>query len=315
MLVKHLLLLGALYLLPAGLKAQNNDSTNYRESTVYLDLPAGKMAGTLCIPKPANKKTPVALIIAGSGPTDRNGNSAYLNSDAYKLLAHALSREGIATLRYDKRGVGESKLNDVNPLFDIFADDAKEWISFLRKDRRFTTITVIGHSQGSLVGILSADNADKFISIAGIGEKGDSILRKQFAQQPQFVQDLALPILDSLSRNRTVDSVPAVLNTIFKRSSQPYIISWIKYDPQVEIKKLKVPVLIIQGTNDIQVTVEDAAKLASGNKKSKLVLIKNMNHLFRIVTGDKQSNLATYQNPGLPISEELIRAVSKFILE
>ncbi len=104
-----------------------------------------------------------------------------------------------------------------------------------------------------------------------------------------------------------------MLVTLFRPSVQPYIISWFKYNPQEEIKKLQIPVLIIPGTKDIQVTTEDAKLLATANPKAKLALINNMNHIFRIVKGSRDENIATYSNASLPISDELVKTIIMFI--
>jgi hypothetical protein len=93
------------------------------------------------------------------------------------------------------------------------------------------------------------------------------------------------------------------------------LISWFKYNPQTEIQRLKIPILIIQGTNDIQVTVEDAKWLSNANPQSRVAFIDNMNHIFRIVKGDRQENIATYNNPSLPLADELVKDITSFILK
>jgi fermentation-respiration switch protein FrsA (DUF1100 family) len=124
---------------------------------------------------------------------------------------------------------------------------------------------------------------------------------------------MAYPIIDTLMKGKVVDSVPDILMSIFKPSGQPFIMSWFKYNPCEEIQKLQIPILIIQGINDIQVGVEDARMLAKANQRAKIELISNMNHLLKIVIGDRNENLATYSNPDLPISQELISKINLFI--
>jgi len=128
-----------------------------------------------------------------------------------------------------------------------------------------------------------------------------------------MVKDIAFPIIDSLVLGKTVKDVNPAFYSLFRPSVQPYMISWFAYDPAVEIKKLSIPVLIIQGTNDIQVSVDEADLLLKAKPHSTLVLIKNMNHIFRIIDGDKNSNIATYNNSSLPISKDLTDNISKFI--
>jgi fermentation-respiration switch protein FrsA (DUF1100 family) len=103
-----------------------------------------------------------------------------------------------------------------------------------------------------------------------------------------------------------------MLNALARPSVQPYMISWFRYDPGQEISKLTIPVLIVQGTTDIQVSEEDARALASANPKAKLVLIEKMNHIFKEAQADRAGNIATYNNPSLPVASELVKRVVDF---
>ncbi|MPM57329.1 hypothetical protein SDC9_104151 [bioreactor metagenome] len=295
--------------------ASINGDTTFIEIGITLQTSTGEIFGTLTIPRRPDK-IPVALIIAGSGPTDRDGNNPMMKNNSLKILATELSKNGIATLRYDKRGVADSKAaakSEKDLRFDDYVSDAKEWIYLLKKDNRFSEVTIIGHSEGSLIGMLAGMSINKFISIAGFGQSADKILKEQLSSQPKVVQDLSFPIIDSLKHGNTIETVPPMLNSLFRPSVQPYMISWFKYDPQDEIKKLSIPVLILQGTNDIQVGVENARKLSNANPKAELFLITDMNHILRITDGDRQANLATYSNCNLPIAEELVKAITDFI--
>lgn len=291
------------------------------ETDITLTTPTGEIFGTLTTPENSGRlpaALPVALMIAGSGPTDRNGNNPAMRNDSLKLLAGALAQNGIASVRYDKRGIAASKQagkSEADLRFDNYIDDAKAWIQKLRQDRRFSTITVIGHSEGSLIGMVAANTADKFVSIAGAGEPADEILKTQLRASPKAVQDLCFPIIDSLKNGQTVADVDPALYALFRPSIQPYMISWFKYDPQIEIKKMAVPGLIIQGTGDIQVSVEDGQRLSAADPRAPLVLIEQMNHIFRIVAGDRAANLATYNNASLPIADKLVKSISDFILK
>lgn len=293
-----------------------NNDTSFMETKITLKTKTGQIFGTLTTPKVFNK-IPVALIISGSGPTDRDGNSPTFKNDCLKILSYALSDNNIASLRFDKRGIAESKeagKSEIDLRFDDYVNDAKEWIELLRTQKQFSKIIVIGHSEGSLIGMIAAISADKFISIAGVGQTADKTLKEQLSSQPKMVQDLSFPIIDSLKNGRPVDNVNPMLNSLFRPSIQPYMISWFKYDPQTEIKKLKIPILILQGTNDIQVSVEDAKRLATANPISKLVLLENVNHIFRKVIGDRQENIKTYNDPSLPIDKDLADNIIFFIL-
>lgn len=300
----------------APLFATPQTDTSFTETTIILHTAKGDISGTLTVPDSIKGKIPVALIIAGSGPTDRNGNNPMMKNESLKLLAHGLASHKIASLRFDKRGIGESRAagrTEADLRFEDYINDAGSWIDTLKKDHRFTKVIVAGHSEGSLIGMIAAHKkADGFVSIAGAGRSADKILKEQLAAQPAIVKDSSYPIIDSLVMGKTVQNVPKMLFALFRPSVQPYMISWFHYDPQTEIKKLTVPVLLIQGTNDLQVTVDDANLLSKSHPKAQLVLIKNMNHVLRIVEGDRKANLATYITAD-PISTELITTIATFV--
>ncbi len=288
-----------------------------KEENITLTTKTGNIEGTLLFPEKENN-VPVALIIAGSGPTDRDGNNPYMKNNSLKMIATGLSENGIATLRYDKRGIAKSKdagLQESDLRFENYIDDAKHWVELLKKDKRFNQVVVIGHSEGSLIGMIALQqtNVDKFISIAGVGRPAADILRTQLAGQPPVVLDAALPIIDQLEKGDTIAEVPQMLNALFRPSVQPYIISWFKYDPQIEIAKLKIPILIIQGTTDIQVNVDEAELLKKANSKAELKIIEGMNHILKEVEIDRQKNIQTYSQPDLPLKEGLINIIFKFI--
>ncbi|HET6401889.1 MAG TPA: alpha/beta fold hydrolase [Candidatus Kapabacteria bacterium] len=318
--MKNIIAILLLAVVSSACRAQPVDSTLFSESPITLHTSTGNIYGTLCEPTKA-KHFPVALIIAGSGPTDRDGNSMMLYSDCYKILAHRLAANNIATIRYDKRGIGESRAamtKESDLRFDNYIDDARAWIDSLKHSGQFTEVIVIGHSEGSLIGMIAARDADKYVSIAGVGNKADVVLKHQLANLPEQnlpepLRGTAFAILDSVAAGHLVNDVPPSLGSLFRPSVQPYLISWMKYSPEDEIRKLYIPVLIIQGTNDIQVDTNEAKLLVAADPRAKLVLIKNMNHIFRIVAGDRAENLRTYGNPDLPISDELVSAITEFI--
>lgn len=295
--------------------ASNTPDSNYVESPVKSKGKTGTLHGTLTVPL-VNGPYPVVLIIAGSGPTDRNGNGPSLKTNAYQQLARELAEKKIASLRYDKRMIGESfnllqKEEDLR--FEDYANDATDWIKILKTDKRFNRFFILGHSEGSLLGMLASRDVHGFISVAGPGQRADLTIKEQFAGQPESIRDNGSAILDSLAAGKLVTNMDPLLRDIFRPSVQPYMISWFKYDPQVEIKKLKVPVLIIQGTEDIQVKEKEARLLAAIMPSAKLVIIKDMNHVLKIVGEDRAKNIASYSDATLPISAELVTAVQQFI--
>lgn len=288
-----------------------------QEKEIILNTKSGNIKGTLLTPS-ITKRTPLVLIIAGSGPTDRNGNNAFMTNNSLKMLAEGLKNDGISSLRFDKRGVGESiesGLKEIDLRFEDYIQDVEEWIKLLNKDDRFSNIIVLGHSEGSLIGMIAShkQKVNKFISIAGAGISAGNIIREQLKNQPQIVLDESLPIIEKLEKGETVENISQMLYSLFRPSVQPYMISWFKYDPHKEIAKLDIPILIIQGTTDIQVSISDADKLALGNKKSQKIIIEGMNHILKDADANRKKNIETYSIPDLPLNKELIKIIVNFI--
>ncbi|NEN24752.1 alpha/beta hydrolase [Cryomorpha ignava] len=273
--------------------------------------------GTLLCPE-GTAKMPVVLIIAGSGPTDRDGNNPEYKNNSLKMLAESLADSGIASLRYDKRGVALS--DDPNILesairFEDFSSDAAKWIQLLSEDKRFKNIVVLGHSEGSLIGMLASQTTavDKYISVAGPGRPANFILLDQIIKSSPFFTVPATIMMDSLVNGYTVSSVLPALKEMFRPGVQPYLISWFKYDPAVEIAKLNKPVLIIQGSTDIQVPVSDAELLAEASPRAKLVIIEGMNHVFKEASAERGPNIKTYSNPDLALISGFAQEIIDFI--
>ncbi|QUM80241.1 alpha/beta hydrolase [Moritella sp. 5] len=287
------------------------------EKIVNIETGTGKLEGTLLTDDSKVSKT-VALIIAGSGPSNRDGNNPTMTNNSLKMLADELSKLGISSLRYDKRGIGKSKSSELKESelrFENYINDAISWIEYLNNLSNFNKIVVIGHSEGSLIGMVASQqkNVDKFISIAGAGQPIDQTIREQLKSQPPIVIEQSTPILDKLLQGERVQNIPAFLNSLFRPSVQPYLISWFKYNPQKEIAKLNKPVLIVQGSTDIQVSLMDADKLEAANIKADKVVIQKMNHIFKEATLDRQSNFQTYNQPELPIKPELVEVIGEFV--
>ncbi len=288
------------------------------EKAITLNTPSGNIYGTVYLP--SAKKPPVVLLIAGSGPTDRDGNQPRVKNSSLKLLAEALCKNGISVVSYDKRGIAASHAamtKEADLRFESYINDARAWIDLLAKDKRFSQIIVAGHSEGSLIGMVACEgnkNVSKFISIAGSGIPADEIIKEQIAAQPQQVKDVVYPMLDDLKQGKTIPNVPAELGALFRPSVQPYLISWFRYNPQSEIKKLSMPILIIQGTTDIQVPVRHAELLAAANPLAKKVVVANMNHVLKDCSStEQQAQLATYTNPDMPLNAELAKSVVEFV--
>jgi pimeloyl-ACP methyl ester carboxylesterase len=284
------------------------------ESEYDLVTMTGTIFGTLTTP-PGAPPIPVVLIIAGSGPTDRDGNGPTLKLDIYRKLAAALAERGIASVRYDKRGVAASHAalsSELEIRFDTYVDDAVAWIQKLRADPRFSRVIVAGHSEGSLIGMIAARRApvDAFVSLEGAGLPAATVLAAQLQAQVPTLAPQWQKILTTLSSGATVPAadVPPELAPLFRPSVQPYLISWFKYDPRVEIAKVAGRVVIVQGTHDIQVGVADGQALAAAAPSAKYVLIDGMTH---VLTDDPGTTLAqqltgAYADAARPLDATLI---------
>lgn len=293
----------------------------YSDRPVVLTTETGQIKGKMMVPG-TGTGYPVVLLIAGSGPTDMDGNSApmQMTNNSLKYLAEGLASKGVASLRFDKRGIATSASagkDEYSMRFEDNINDVKGWIDYLARDRRFSGVYVAGHSEGALVGLIASQANPKvkgYISIAGAGRPLYEVLEEQLASQPEAIRQLALPINDSLKVGKLVPNVPLGLQALFRSSVQPYLISCYKYKPQTEIKKLTIPILLLQGKTDIQVSVKDAELLKQSAPSAQLHLIDNMNHILKdCPTTDRQKQIATYMDPNLPVDTSLLLFIEKFV--
>lgn len=323
-MTRFLTLAFSLYLTGATALAQTAEPMHYAITT-----PTGAsltLDGTLTLPASTKNPVPVVLLIAGSGPTDRDCNSTYgLKTDAFKMLADSLNRLGIAVARYDKRGSGtnveaaKTALKPEEHRFDYYVGDAVGFIRQLQADKRFSAVIVAGHSEGSLVGMLAArqTNAAGFISIAGAGRNIADVMKEQghnAKANPPELQAEVDAALDSMRASFTVHPKNPILRTQLSPKAQPGLISWMHYDPAVSIRDYRGPVLIIQGKTDAQVSVGDAERLKAARPDARLVLIDGMNHILKPFSGTNLTdNFRTYNDPKLPLAPGLVPAIAQFV--
>jgi pimeloyl-ACP methyl ester carboxylesterase len=284
--------------------------------------PQGDLAGTLT---DAGKGAPVVLIIPGSGPTDRDGNSPLgVTAAPYRMLAEGLARQGISSVRIDKRGMFGSKgaIPDANKVtIADYAADAHAWVASARAATGAKCVWVLGHSEGSLVALTAGQKPDGIcgiISVSGTGRKLGAVLRGQLNANPANAPILppALAAIDSLEAGKPVDAttLPAPLQPLFNAAVQPFMIDLMAQDPPKLAGALTVPYLIVQGDKDMQVSVEDAEILAAAQPKAKLEVIPGVNHVLKTVASDDRgANLATYGDASLPIAQPVVDAIAGFV--
>lgn len=289
-----------------------------KEQPIELRIASGAIAGTLALPETA-VPVPVALFISGSGPTDRDGNAPGMKNDSLRLLAHGLADAGVASVRFDKRGIGASAAagsKEADLRFETYIDDARAWLAMLKADKRFSSVSVVGHSEGALIGMLAARaaNARAYVSIAGPARGASVGLREQLAPAlpPPLARD-SERILAQLDAGRETPDVPPALAALYRPSVQPYLISWFKYVPATIIKDLRMPVLVVQGSTDIQVSVRDAELLHQALPAAQLLVVQGMNHVLKVAPPDKARQMPTYTDPAYPLAPTLVPAVAGFL--
>ena len=289
------------------------------ETPVKAKTLSGSISGSLVVPKNISGKIPVVLIIADAGPTDRNGNNAKTGvaGNTYKLLANELGKNGIASLRYDKRLTGESvSVNKESQLhFEDYDDDAVTMINTLNDDERFSKIIAFGHGEGALIAMLSSyEQPVKALILAeGQADRGEKILEDQMKTKPKLWADEFKTIMDSLKKGKTTENIDPSLYFIARPSVQPFIMSWCRYEPLRIIKKMKTPILLIQGTTDLTVLPDNGDRFKKAKSDATLLSVKDMNHILKEAPADPEKNVATYAIPDLPLKKELIPAIVDFI--
>lgn len=288
---------------------------------MHLNTKTGVLAGSLELPD-SKTPVPVVLIISGSGPTDRNGNQPGMQNNSLQLLAEGLKQAGIASLRYDKRGVAQSQIANLKEdqlRFEDYIQDAADWVNQLKADPRFKTVFMLGHSEGSLIALAAAQqqqvktSIQGLISAAGAGRSADKILLEQIQTQSQPLGQETAAILDAIQNEKALPPVSAALQGLFRPSVLPYLRSWFAYDPQVLARSLTVPLLIFQGDHDLQVQLKDAQDLFQAQAGAEMHILTGMNHVLKSVPAEREANLKSYNQPDLPLHPELMPHLVHFI--
>lgn len=300
------------YLLLFQLLTSTSQTNNFKSQDISI---SDQIDGTL-LELENSKATTLAIIIAGSGPTDRNGNQNFMKNNSLKSLAEALTNENITTFRYDKRIVKQILKGKVNPniMFDDFVSDAQNVIDYFKNKNTYKSIVVIGHSQGSLVGMLAAKNrANAFISLAGAGQDIGAVITEQIGKTAPFFIDDTKRIFEILKTGNTTTEYPPALASIFNIELQPFMMNWMQYNPAEIIAGLEIPVLIVNGTKDLQVSVDEAKLLQEALPKSEILIIEKMNHVLFNIEGDDLENAKSYNEGFRKVNPELVEAIKTFI--
>lgn len=305
-MIKHLYPLAFIFVSMVSVNTAQNFSATELSINRHVD-------GTLLTPD-GIEQPPLVIFIAGSGPTDRNGNQALVKNNMLKKLAESLSERGIATFRYDKRVVKQLRTRnlDKNIRFDDFVTDAKSVINHFKST--YSNLIVAGHSQGSLVGLLALDaGANGFISLAGAANSIDQIILEQISKSAPFFTADTKRVLDLLKSGQTTTDFPPALSSIFNLDLQPFMSNWMQYNPKDLIKKLEIPVLIINGTKDLQVAITEAQQLKEAKEEAQLEIIENMNHLLFEINGDDLVNSKSYNDNSYVVMPQVIEIITAFI--
>jgi pimeloyl-ACP methyl ester carboxylesterase len=289
---------------------------------IEAEVPNGPLRGTI---EGAEKPdAPVVLIIPGSGPTDRDGNSPLgIRAQPYRLLAQALAARGIVSVRIDKRGMfgsaGSFGANAVT-LAD-YAGDVKAWVGAIRKRTGAGCVWLIGHSEGGLVALAAVHEIPDscgLVLVSTAGRRLGDVLRRQLRADPATASLLAdvERAIAALEAGHEVDvsTLAEPLRRLFAPQVQGFLVSVMKPDPTDLIRAVNRPVLILQGADDIQVSVEDARRLAAAQPAAKLVILPGVNHVLKKVRGgDRTANIATYRDPALPLAPGVAETIADFI--
>ncbi|MBX9907516.1 MAG: lysophospholipase [Beijerinckiaceae bacterium] len=286
--------------------------------------PAGPLSGTALGPRDTD--APVVLIVPGSGPTDRDGNSPLgIRAFSYRLIAEGLAARGIRSVRIDKRGMFASSraIADANAVtIEDYAADIHSWVAAIRATMRVPCVWVLGHSEGGLSALVAAQQPCGIcglLLVSTIGRPLGDVLRDQITANPANtpIRQEAAAVIAKLEAGHRVDEddINPQLRPLFRPEVQAFLASTFALDPAKLIAAYAGPVLILQGLRDIQVGRVDAERLHRSRPDAELALLPDANHVLKAVASDdRAANIATYQDPDSPLAVGVIEAIAGFIL-
>ncbi len=264
------------------------------------------------------ERPPVALLIAGSGSTDHDGNGPQAKPATLKKLSEQLVARNIATLRYDKRGAGGWKPEFGRPedfRFRDYVGDATALVNYLRSSGKFSKVDLVGHSEGGLVAILTARQVpiDRLVLLVTAARRQGDLLKAQL-EKKQIPPDILQPIvkaIDAIMAGQIVDPPPQGL--AIPPSMQPGIASAFTEDPVDPLKLIEQPTLIVGGGRDRQVARVDFAALSAASQVAKTLWLPDMNHVL-VDVSDDADDLQAYSQSDRPLDPAMVDAVAAFIL-
>lgn len=302
----------------------------YKEEAVSFTNAQYTFNGTLTLPENYSKNTPVVLMVTGSGQQDRD--EELFSHKPFAVIADALARQGIASLRYDDRGWGDNSVNFADFTTDDFRQDAAAALPLLRK--RFNKVGILGHSEGGTIAMMLAaeGKADFIVSLAGMAISGKETL---IMQNRQAMTAIGLPkemvdsycnsiskALDEIASGKkaneiNIDDVPQALKPItikaLQQADTPYIRHFLTVDVGKLLPKIKCPVLALNGTKDTQVDCDaNTTRIEKGlaNCKHSIKKIDGVNHLFQHCN---TGIVTEYQQIEETIAPEVLQVVAKWI--
>lgn len=302
----------------------------YKEESVSFTNAQYTFNGTLTLPENYTKNTPVVLMVTGSG--QQNRDEELFNHKPFAVIADALVRQGIASLRYDDRGWGDKSVNFADFTTDDFRQDAAAAIPLLRK--RFNKVGILGHSEGGTIAMMLAaeGKADFIVSLAGMAISGKETL---IMQNRQAMSAIGLPketvdsycnsiskALDEIASGKkaseiNIDDVPVALKTItikaLQQADTPYVRHFLTVDVGKLLPKIKCPVLALNGTKDTQVDCDaNTTRIEKGlaNCKHSIKKIDGVNHMFQHCN---TGIVTEYQQIEETIAPEVLQVVEKWI--
>jgi pimeloyl-ACP methyl ester carboxylesterase len=318
-----------LNLIGAGLIAAAGSGAALAAKAADIDLviqgASGPLGGAFAEPAGgADASKPLVVIIPGSGPVDRDGDTpaGFVKAVTYRLLAQALADRGVASVRIDKRGLYASDgAGDPNKVtIGAYAADVHGWAAAMRKRVGVPCVWLLGHSEGGLVALVAAQAPADICGVVlaeAAGRPLGDVIADQLKANPANAPVLAeaLAALARLEAGQPVDATgmsPALL-PLFRPAVQDFAMDEMRYDPAKLVAAFPGPVLVVQGTTDIQVSEGDAKRLADARPGVRLVTIAGMNHVLKEAPADRAGNIATYADPDLPLAPGVADAVAGFV--